>query len=115
MSKAGAPVKTIRFQDHGQDFLEWDLDAKGKVVACRPFQAWLWCKARVTNAETLRRGSLVTYRMGRIERTVRYPLVQARKAAPSGADPSAAVLNSKVVTRGAKLLLAAYRQKESRA
>ncbi len=32
---------TVIFKDEGQDFLEWDID-KGKVVACRPFQEWLW-------------------------------------------------------------------------
>jgi hypothetical protein len=33
---------TVHFEDHGQDFLEWDIDAKGVVVASRPCQAWAW-------------------------------------------------------------------------
>lgn len=38
---------TVHFEDHGQDFLEWDLDEHGQVVACRPFQALVWCGKRV--------------------------------------------------------------------
>jgi hypothetical protein len=41
-------MKTIHFQDHGQDFLEWNIE-KGKVVGCRPFQASIWCGSKVHN------------------------------------------------------------------
>lgn len=35
---------TVTFQDHGQDFLEWDIDTeKEQIVGCRPFQASIWC------------------------------------------------------------------------
>jgi len=34
--------KTIRFEDHGQDFLEWDIE-DDFVVDCRPFQGSVWC------------------------------------------------------------------------
>lgn len=48
---------TVRFQDEGQDFLEWDLDNWGNVVDCRPFQAWIWIRYRVLNPlENLRAG-----------------------------------------------------------
>lgn len=44
------PVRyTVRLEDHGQDFLEWDLDDRGHIVDCRPFQAWLWIKYRVVS------------------------------------------------------------------
>ncbi len=39
--------KTIYFEDDGQDFLEWDLDAHGVVIACRPLQEWAWKGGRV--------------------------------------------------------------------
>lgn len=39
----GTVYSTVRFEDHGQDFLEWDIEeASGRVFACRPSQAWLW-------------------------------------------------------------------------
>lgn len=37
---------TVYFEDHGQDFLEWDIE-DGVVVACRPFQGWVWEGTRV--------------------------------------------------------------------
>lgn len=46
---------TVTFEDNGQDFLEWDIEA-GKVVACRPFQGLLWVGTKVHNKE-IRRGS----------------------------------------------------------
>jgi len=42
---------TVFFEDDGQDFLEWDLDDKGKVVACRPFQGWVWIGTQVHNKD----------------------------------------------------------------
>ena len=50
---------TIRFEDHGQDFLEWDLDAAGKVIESRPCQGWVWCKRTVVNHRSLRKGVYV--------------------------------------------------------
>jgi hypothetical protein len=35
----------------GQDFLEWDINDKGEVVGCRPFQAWLWVGVKVQNKD----------------------------------------------------------------
>jgi hypothetical protein len=40
---------TVFFVDDGQDFLEWDIDDKGVVVACRPFQGWVWIGTKVHN------------------------------------------------------------------
>lgn len=52
-------MKTLVFEDHGQDFLEWDIDEKNIVIACRPFQEWLWKGYRVLN-ETIKPGSLLS-------------------------------------------------------
>lgn len=36
----------IHFEDHGQDFLWWELETQDKlmyeVVGCGPFQGWVW-------------------------------------------------------------------------
>ncbi|GAI90398.1 unnamed protein product [marine sediment metagenome] len=39
---------TVYLEDHGQDFLEWDIE-DGTVVACRPYQGWLWNGTKVHN------------------------------------------------------------------
>lgn len=62
---------TITFEDHGQDFLEWDLDTNGKVIECRPFQASLWCGRLVVNNAELRKRSKVILDNGN---NIRYPL-----------------------------------------
>lgn len=41
---------TVHIEDHGQDFLEWDIK-DGVVVDCRPFQGWLWNGTKVHNEE----------------------------------------------------------------
>ena len=41
---------TAVLEDHGQDFLEWDIEA-GVVVGCRPFQDWVWNGTKVHNKE----------------------------------------------------------------
>ena len=38
--------QTIYLEDHGQDFLEWDIE-DGVVVDCRPFQGWFWVGTKV--------------------------------------------------------------------
>lgn len=35
-------VTRIHIQDHGQDFLWWDVNEDGDVVDCGPFQASVW-------------------------------------------------------------------------
>lgn len=44
-------MRTIFFVDDGQDFTQWDIDAEGKVVACRPFQGWVWIGPKVHNKD----------------------------------------------------------------
>lgn len=42
---------TVFFVDDGQDFLEWDLNDKGEVVDCRPFQGDIWIGTQVHNKD----------------------------------------------------------------
>ena len=49
-AEPGKVLYTIHFEDHGQDFLEWDVDATGFVVGCRPMQAGVWCGRMVIGA-----------------------------------------------------------------
>lgn len=39
---------TIRFQDNGQDFLEWDV-VRGVVIDSRPFQYSIWAGTLILN------------------------------------------------------------------
>jgi len=41
---------TVYLEDHGQDFLEWDIE-DGVVVDCRPFQGWLWNGTKVHSTD----------------------------------------------------------------
>ena len=45
-----AEIITVFLEDQGQDFLEWDIK-DGVVVACRPYQGWLWEGTKVQNTE----------------------------------------------------------------
>ena len=53
-------MKTIRFKDEGQDFLEWDMDDTGTVVACRPFQADVWVGVHVLSRPVPKRTILIS-------------------------------------------------------
>ena len=67
----------LEFEDHGQDFLRWELDAKGKVIGCEPFQGSIWKGKQVMNHGLLRAGDTVHYRtMGESTSAscIRYPL-----------------------------------------
>lgn len=72
----------LHFMDHGQDFLRWDLDAKGKVIDCGPFQGSLWIGRFVVHPEQLWVGELVRYRTAgdsAAAGSIRYPLVQIER------------------------------------
>jgi hypothetical protein len=48
--KAALPdFRTMRFEDHGQDFLWWTITEHGDVVGCGPFQSSIWEKCVVVN------------------------------------------------------------------
>lgn len=103
------PAVTVTFQDHGQDFLEWDIDG-GKVVGCRPFQASIWCGLEIHSKPAAGQYLHIKNHEGDLT-WIKYPLTKVK---PMGLTrpgrPSNAVLNSKVVTRGANALLAKYQR-----
>lgn len=51
---------TVFFKDEGQDFLEWDINDEGKVVACRPFQGDIWIGTTVHNKD-IKPGNLLDF------------------------------------------------------
>lgn len=51
-------TRTIEFEDGGQDFTEFDLDATGMVVDVRPCQAWLW-QGRFVSNPAAKNGELI--------------------------------------------------------
>lgn len=68
----------ITFEDHGQDFLTWQLDNNGIVVESQPFQAAQWCGVQVDVPRALQAGDIVSFRRpedGRT-RTIRYPIAK---------------------------------------
>lgn len=86
----GAPPPwpcTVHFEDHGQDFLEWDIDADGVVVGCRPMQGWVWRgKVLATHPEPGQKLSFVSDAGKRVT-TVSYPVAKVVRhlvAVPAG-------------------------------
>jgi len=73
-------MQTIHFEDHGQDFLEWDIE-DGAVVDCRPFQGWLWNGTKVHSTD-IRPGLLlgITTTSGKRTR-LRYPVERVEEKA----------------------------------
>lgn len=76
LRKLAKVVISIQFEDHGQDFLQWGLDAEGKVIDCTPFQGWLWTKYTVVNHTELRKGSKAVLDDGKF---ILYPLVKVQR------------------------------------
>ena len=63
----------IHFEDHGQDFLTWQLNNSGVVVDCAPYQARFWVGGLVEGHENLKAGDLVCFRNERGDAlTLRY-------------------------------------------
>lgn len=52
-------MKTIYFQDNGQDFTHWQIDDKGMVVDSQPFQAHIWTGCKVLNHAIIQPGDEV--------------------------------------------------------
>lgn len=67
---------TVHFEDHGQDFLEWDIDAKGVVTESRPFQTnqWKGC-VLVSDAAAGQQLRYVSVHDGK-EYSIRYPVTK---------------------------------------
>lgn len=64
---------TVYLEDHGQDFLEWDIE-DGTVVDCRPFQGWLWNGTKVHNTDIQPGDILQITTTDGVERTLKYPV-----------------------------------------
>lgn len=76
---------TVHFEDHGQDFLEWDIE-EGYVIGCRPYQGWVWNGTTVHNAD-IQAGSIlrITTNDG-VERTLNYPVERVEEKIRSKQD-----------------------------
>ena len=76
---------TVTFKDEGQDFLEWDIN-KGKIVACRPLQQWVWKGMEVHNKK-IRPGSYLEISgEDGIRRTLSHPVESIIAAVPEVAE-----------------------------
>lgn len=73
-------MQTVSFEDHGQDFLEWDIK-DGEVVACRPFQAWLWNGVKVHNIDISPGDILQFTDKDGVCRTLNYPVERVKEYA----------------------------------
>ena len=51
----------IRFEDHGQDFLTWEVNEFGVVVDCKPCQTFVWKGCVVKKHTKLGKGDKVIY------------------------------------------------------
>jgi hypothetical protein len=77
-------MKTIlEFEDHGQDFLEWEVDEDG-IVTGSNLQAFVWVGLLLEKLpHEYRAGDTVSYirdEAGKgVVRTIRYPLKSVRK------------------------------------
>jgi hypothetical protein len=72
---------TVTLEDHGQDFLEWDIDLKTmQVIECRPFQGFLWKATKVGNS-VLRAGDVLRIKTKHSKgwTRLRYPIASVRK------------------------------------
>lgn len=79
---------TVHFEDRGQDFTSWDVDAQGVVTDSRPFQRDQWAGTQLLAppvvGELLRvrtprqtEGHCMNYPVIRITRTVVKPAIQS--------------------------------------
>lgn len=64
---------TVEFTNRGQDFTEWDID-DGVVVACRPFQEWVWKGTKVHNPDIQEGDILQVTTPDGMVRTLNYPI-----------------------------------------
>ncbi len=73
-------MRTVFLEDHGQDFLEWDIE-DGVVVDCRPFQGWLWKGTKVHNTDIKPGDILKITTTDGLERTLNYPVEKVMEKA----------------------------------
>lgn len=70
-------VTVIKFQDFGQDFLEWTINEKGDIIDCTPFQYGVWSRYRVINKSELKPDTHVKIMDAKQNViTIKYPIVR---------------------------------------
>lgn len=77
-----ATVTRITFEDHGQDFLRWDIAETGEVRNCKPMQGWLWDGRKVLNLDQLKVGGFAVVscnEAGRRRMQLRYRIESIEK------------------------------------
>lgn len=74
----------VTFKDEGQDFLEWYIE-NGVVVACRPFQEWLWKGIQVHNRKIRPGDHLEITGKDGVRRTMLHPVesITEQKTCPT--------------------------------
>ncbi len=72
------PIRTIVFEDKGQDFLEWDIQGT-KILDSRPFQAWVWTRKLITNSGELEVGGYVELYSREGPRKINYKIIEIKK------------------------------------
>ena len=72
-------LRTIELEDHGQDFLEWDIDENGVIVETRPFQGWVWNGDTLRNLRTGRHPA-ISHKGAEFKR-LNYPIKSVRRKA----------------------------------
>jgi len=63
----------VTFEDHGQDFLRWDIE-DGVVVDCQPFQGWVWNGVKILSEEFAPGDKLKIQLRGGVASELRYPV-----------------------------------------
>ncbi|PTB82736.1 hypothetical protein C9933_00965 [Methylophaga nitratireducenticrescens] len=71
-------MKTIRFEDKGQDFLEWDLNDDNVVIDSRPFQSGVWRRTLVHEVKEGIRPTISHPRDG-VPRLLNYKIISIRE------------------------------------
>jgi len=66
-------VIRVHLEDHGQDFLCWDIK-DGVVVESYPFQGWLWNGTKIINDEFGPGDQLIIQRPGSTVIMLKYPV-----------------------------------------
>lgn len=54
-------VRRVYFEDHGQDFMFWDIDASDHIIHAGPFQSMIWGGCRLSGGQTLEPGHQIEF------------------------------------------------------
>jgi len=71
---------TVYLENHGQDFLEWDIE-DGVVVGCRPFQESVWVGTEVYNPDIKPGQYLIVTTSDGLPRQLLYPVEKVEEKA----------------------------------